>query len=362
MLRKQIQLLFSPLGILAALLLTSGLAIGVYKVAAHKSPGPLTAVHTQNEPLGGYATHAEFEQECGHCHVPVHCITEDRCQGCHIEIAEQRTEAIGLHGLLPGTSDCQGCHIEHQGRDAHITTFAFNNVDHAELSSFSLENHQIDYTGAEMTCESCHQLGRFGAESLDCVNCHANENTDFITPHITQYGNECASCHDGHDRLANFDHNQIFPMEGQHVEADCESCHIGQLFGGTPQMCIACHEQPAVHDEAFGQDCQRCHTATAWVPAELLYHIFPLDHGTENQQECQVCHATTYTQYTCNTCHEPAETEMLHTEAQDLVGYENCLECHPTGQINETDGIQVSKRAITDMVMKTNQVPMNGEQ
>jgi hypothetical protein len=336
MLRKQIQLLFSPLGILAALLLTSGLAVGVYKVAAYRNPGPLTAVHSQNEPLGGYAAHAEFEQECQHCHAPVHCITEDRCQSCHIEIAEQRTEAIGLHGILPGTSDCQSCHKEHQGRDAQITIFAFNNVDHEALAGFSLVNHKSNYEGEPMDCHSCHQLGDFGAEALDCTNCHADEDAAFTSNHTTQYGSDCASCHDGHDRLANFDHNLFFPLDGQHTDTACESCHINQIYRGTPQVCAACHEQPDIHDQSFGEDCMRCHNSSAWAPAELRYHTFPLDHGADAQQECAACHTTTYTNYPCTLCHDATEMQGVHIEERTMATYEDCLSCHPTGAIETT--------------------------
>lgn len=352
MLRKQIQLLFSPVGIMAALLFSSSLAIGVYKMAAYKNPGPLTAVHAHNEPLGGYAAHAEFEQECTHCHAPIHCITADRCQSCHIEIAEQRTEAIGLHGLLPGTSECQSCHIEHQGREAQITVFTINNIDHNALTGFSLANHQTDYDGQPLDCQSCHQFGRFGAESIDCLTCHIDHNAPFIAEHETQYGANCTGCHDGHDRLANFDHNQIFPLDGAHSDTPCEACHVEQVFAGTPQDCIACHNQPDLHDKTFGQDCMRCHTTASWSPAELRYHLFPLDHGTDGQQECQVCHTDTYTNYPCTLCHEQAETRAAHTEAQTLDTYENCLDCHPTGQINEANDIQVSKYGITGAVMK----------
>ncbi len=353
MLRKQFQLLFSPIGILAAMLLTGSMAYGVYKVALRINPGPLTAVHTHNEPLGGYAAHAEFEQECSHCHAPVHCITDNRCQECHIEIAEERSEAIGLHGLLPGTSQCQSCHKEHQGRDVNITTFAFHNVDHDALAGFSLVNHQTNYDGQALDCHSCHQMGDFGAESLDCTTCHANEDAAFIADHTAQYGGDCASCHDGHDRLANFDHNQIFPLEGQHGAAACEDCHVNQVYAGTPQECASCHEQPDIHDDSFGDDCIRCHTAAAWTPAVLRFHTFPLEHGSEGgQQACETCHTTTYTEYPCAVCHETAETKAAHAAVPSLEAYENCLACHPTGQIEVLNEIQVGNPGVTGAIMR----------
>lgn len=350
MIRNLLHVLSKPLGMVSALVIMMGFSMTFYHGVMHQSPGPVTAVHPKNEPLGGYASHSEFEQECSHCHAPVHCITDNRCQSCHIEIAEQRTETIGLHGLLPGTSQCQNCHTDHEGRDVNITTFAFNNIDHAELASFSLANHAVDYEGSAMNCESCHQFGRFGAESLDCATCHRQNEPLFITDHTTQYGNDCVSCHDGHDRLANFDHNQVFPLDGQHAAAACESCHIDQVFAGTPAACDSCHEQPAVHADSFGQECIRCHATTAWLPAGLRIHTFPLDHGAEGQQECQTCHENRYTEYPCYACHDAAETEAAHVE-RDVTAYENCLDCHPTGQIiDETNEIQVQDSGTTNVI------------
>lgn len=349
MIHNLLRCISTPLGIVTILIMTIGTAFGFYNEIMHKSPGPVTAVHSKNEPLGGYASHAEFEQECSHCHAPIHCVTDNRCQSCHVEIAEQRIEAIGLHGLLPGTSKCQSCHSDHEGRDAHITTFAFNNVDHTQLAAFSLENHQTDYNGTGMTCESCHQLGRFGTESLDCATCHNQHDAPFMIDHISQYGNDCAGCHDGHDRLANFDHNQMFLLDGQHANIACETCHINQLFAGTPTRCAGCHQQPAVHDDSFGQECIRCHTTTGWLPAELQIHMFPLDHGAEEPQECQTCHENRYTAYPCATCHEYAETEAIHIDL-DITTLENCLDCHPTGQIENTNEIQVNAPGTTHTI------------
>lgn len=340
MIRNFFRFLTTPIGLIIGVILIAGGSFGFYEGVMHKNPGPLTAVHPKNEPLGGFASHSEFEQECSHCHAPIHCVTDNRCQSCHMEIAEQRTEAIGLHGLLPGTSQCQSCHSEHEGRDALITTFAFNNIDHNELSAFSLENHRVDFDGESMNCESCHHLGRFGAESLDCTSCHSQDSPTFTAEHATQFGSDCISCHDGHDRLANFDHNQLFLLDGSHSDTACEACHIDQIFAGTPTTCSGCHEQPVVHENGFGQDCIRCHTTSGWLPAELRIHTFPLDHGDEGQQECQTCHENRYTEYPCYTCHNAAEMESVHTE-RDVIAIENCLECHPTGLIENPNEIKV---------------------
>ncbi len=147
-LRANLQRLFHPrrtgVSMLMACLLSAGLYVGVKGYSTLLAPGPLSAVQEQGTELGGYGSHAEFEQECGHCHAPVHCITASRCQECHLDVAQDRMTAVGLHGRLPA-NQCQDCHVEHQGREAVITEFAFRNVDHEKLSGFSLADHQVDY-------------------------------------------------------------------------------------------------------------------------------------------------------------------------------------------------------------------------
>ena len=111
-----------------------------------------------------------------------------------------------------------------------------------------------------------------------------------------------------------FDHLRTgFPLGGAHVDARCESCHVGGVFKGTPRecdachvsgarlaksnvvkgaghipttlACEACHQKPApagkaaapldrqcaachrrddVHDGAFGARCEQCHEVSRW--------------------------------------------------------------------------------------------------
>ncbi|MCB8984249.1 MAG: hypothetical protein H6659_10525 [Ardenticatenaceae bacterium] len=340
MLRKWITSLATPLGAGASLLMMTAVTIGVYILYAHASVGPLSAAHTGETSLGGYNSHADFQQECTHCHGPIHCIVDNRCQNCHVDVAEQRAEALGLHGLLPVTSECQSCHQEHQGRETQITVFAFNNVDHTLLADFSLERHRTDYDGQPLNCESCHQLGQYGPEAMDCATCHVDHAPDFMAQHQNQYGDDCVGCHDGHDRLANFDHNEQFALTGEHTAVACEACHTNQVYAGTPTTCAGCHTEPDLHAGQFGLACERCHSEAGWTPAQLTQHTFPLDHGDDGRLECQACHADAYTQYPCQTCHEDADMAVAHP---DLTTEElsDCLSCHPTGLI-EGSGIRAN--------------------
>ena len=310
-----------------------GLAAALY---AHESgmllPGPVSAVTRHNEALGGFVSHAEFEKECTHCHAPLHCVTDSRCQECHMEVARQRAEATGLHGRIP-SGRCQDCHMEHRGRDVAMTEFAFTNIDHQKLTGFSLVHHRYDYVGDSMTCQSCHSQERYASETMDCLTCHAHEDHDFTARHIEEYGNNCTECHDGQDRMAYFDHNLYYPLQGEHAQALCSDCHVDQTYTNTPRECVACHQEPEVHQGQFGLDCARCHTPAAWNPAQLTQHWFPLNHGSPENVPCETCHTETYTSYTCYQCHDhtPEQMDTSHQDIEDYAG-KPCTACHPTGQ------------------------------
>jgi hypothetical protein len=321
-----------------ALLATTAAALGggyYVKASGALAPGPLSAQSLDGETTGGFVSHAEFEQDCGHCHAPVHCLEEDRCTECHQDVAEQRAAAEGLHGRLPA-SRCQTCHTEHKGRDATITEFAFANVDHMAMAGFSLAQHPVDYQGNHLHCDACHSQAQYMDASLDCVTCHMDENASYIAGHMQTYGPNCIECHDGMDRMLAFDHNTVYALEGAHAGAACEACHSGQTYIGTTAVCADCHEDPAVHAGSFGADCGRCHDAAAWSPAQLTQHTFELNHGADENRPCAECHPVSYSGYSCTTCHdhEPQQMFEVHAEYQ-ISEYGNCASCHPTGIANE---------------------------
>ena len=320
--------------LLTAVFLTSGGTFVGVKNGGHMSPGPLSAAQVDGSMLGGYASHASFEQECTHCHAPMHCITADRCQSCHIDIAEQRQKTIGLHGRLPATTRCQTCHIEHQGREAHITDIPLANLDHAALAQFDLARHRTNYDGLEIKCCDCHREGRLEAAAVDCTTCHETAEPVLMADHLALYGPNCVTCHDGRDQMADFDHETVYQLTDAHAAADCVACHENHLFAGTPTTCDGCHAEPEIHLGAFGTDCTRCHATRAWVPARLVLHTFLLQHGSEDIVPCQTCHQKNYTDYPCYACHDMLEMQVRHNQQQQII-YENCVDGHPTGRINQ---------------------------
>ncbi|MFQ5577909.1 MAG: hypothetical protein ACE5G8_13075, partial [Anaerolineae bacterium] len=161
-------------------------------------------------------------------------------------------------------------------------------------------------------------------------------------PHGGQFGPDCAACHTPDDwEAATFDHNlSAFPLTGAHSSAECELCHTGGVFAGTPQDCYSCHLTDDPHGGQFGPDCAACHTSTAWIPAGYTGpHTFPINHGESGPRACRTCHPDGLQTYTCYDCHEhtPAKIESKHRE-EGIRNFENCVQCHPTGREEEGEG------------------------
>jgi hypothetical protein len=318
------------------------------------NPGPLTAatdranrslVVAETSAVNAYASHAEFEGQCGRCHAPFAGVTAERCEQCHTSITAQRSNGDGLHGRLTDTHHCENCHTDHKGRAANINVMGLAGFDHDRLTLFSLARHRQDYQGDELACPACHGENEYGS-AIDCWSCHEAAAPEFVAGHTVLFGSDCLACHDGVDTAAEFEHAAVFPLEGAHAEADCSACHeLGETFlagsawgARATRDCVACHAEPEIHAGLFGTDCQRCHTVASWVPAELTQHTFPLDHGGEGKIPCQGCHVSTYANYTCTNCHahDPAATRDKHLE-QDIADAElaDCAACHPTGSEDE---------------------------
>jgi hypothetical protein len=114
--------------------------------------------------------------------------------------------------------------------------------------------------------------------------------------------------------------------------------YMEQEGGADPHQCSSCHEEPAMHAGQFGINCARCHTTTAWAPAQLTRHNFALDHGGQGTVDCLTCHTASYAEHTCYECHDhtPEQMQQVHL-AENLPDYAACIECHPTGAQGEAE-------------------------
>jgi hypothetical protein len=280
-----------------------------------------------------------------------------KCTACHQRASQVRTSAQSASARLQtdffknAPTECDRCHDEppaHRGvfndrcADCHTATswkpatLKGAPFSHAENTSFSLARHQTNFDETPITCTDCHQDVSAPFDVERCIACHVQDGQqgDFMDRHIAQYGKDCTGCHDGADRMHNFDHAAVFPLDGRHAQIACADCHANQVFAGTPAECARCHAEPGIHKGFFGVKCQYCHSTQAWAPAPLRIHPFPLEHGGQGQSECKVCHQSRYTDYTCYGCHEHNPDEVLKRHLEEGIKQEElpkCVECHPNG-------------------------------
>jgi hypothetical protein len=272
---------------------------------------------------------------CAGCHLDGKMAgLSQACQDCHNEPAAHA-------GLFE--QDCAACHTPQGWKPAQLDGQSFN---HDISTGFSLTLHGLDYQGTPMNCQTCHGAGvRAAFEIQTCIDCHTLADQPFMQEHQAQFGSACLDCHDGWDRLSGFTHEQVFVLDGRHAEVQCQGCHTdangNPRFRGTPGQCVQCHAEPQIHAGSFGLQCQYCHTVTAWSPASLRQHPFPVDHGAEDgnpPSDCQTCHSVNYAAYTCYGCHEhqPQEIKASHDEEgiprQELP---DCVACHLNGETND---------------------------
>jgi hypothetical protein len=254
------------------------------------------------------------------------------CSGCHAEPAAH----LGLF-----SADCADCHTQDSWSPAR---FEGREFEHFATAGFSLERHRADYAGLAMNCSDCHRNDTYSDFDLGvCTGCHAgqtggppdDQKAEFMSQHREQFGEACLDCHDGVDRMSDFDHARFFPLDGRHAEIACQDCHADRVFRGTPSECVACHAEPEIHAGFFGLQCQLCHTTQAWTPAALSQHDFPLDHGGQGEVACETCHAgNVYVEYTCYGCHEHRAEVIEPKHLEKGISLEElaaCVSCHPDG-------------------------------
>jgi hypothetical protein len=190
----------------------------------------------------------------------------------------------------------------------------------------------------------------------DCFACH--------TPFIGSTAEQCITCHTVADigikttKGLSIDKEQKnVAFHQKLVEEDCMACHsehkgvqpfrpIGQfshelLQTSVKEQCDSCHSNPddGFHRKITG-NCAQCHSNDAWLPATFeheKYFRFDKDHNTE----CATCHINNdYAKYTCYGCHEHSRSKIREEHYEEGIrDYENCVECHRSGDEDEAKRI-----------------------
>ncbi|MCC6624985.1 MAG: hypothetical protein IT385_27305 [Deltaproteobacteria bacterium] len=280
--------------------------------AAHDPYWPLTGRHAA--------------ASCASCHVGgVFEGTPRLCVGCHRSLFEATTEPDHVVAGYPET--CQGCHDTDAWRPA-----AF---DHT--SFWPLEGRH-----AAASCASCHAGGVYAGTPRACEGCHLPDylaTTDPSHP-SAQLPTACAGCHTALAwRPVDFTaHDRYWPLTGSHTTPSCASCHVGEVYAGTPTTCDGCHHDTFVGTSApahvaagFPTTCQTCHGDVAWVPSSFDHEAtWPL-RGRHADAACASCHvAGVYagTPRVCYGCHA-ADYQATDNPPHLALGITTaCVTCH----------------------------------
>ncbi len=299
----------------------------------HGSDSWLTA--TFNHATAGFPlTGAHATVPCQQCHVNNQFAnTPTQCQGCHMQDFNGTTDPN--HAAAGFPQDCSLCHSTVNWLNA---TF-----DHSK-TGFAL-------TGAHtpLACASCHTNGQFTGLSATCVSCHLKDFNSATNPnHVTSaFPQTCEVCHSTTAwSPASFNHNQTsFPLTGAHVNVACASCHINNVFAGTPADCYSCHKteyqttnNPNHAASGFPTTCASCHNTTSWTGATFNHSQFPIYSGNHAHAwtTCGDCHtnSSNYQVFSCINCHthDQASTDPHHRSVRGYVyAPTSCYSCHPTG-------------------------------
>ena len=200
---------------------------------------------------------------------------------------------------------CEQCHNEKKWSDSRF--------DHDRKTDFPLR-------GAHKTasCQSCH----FGDKKdqkpeMDCYSCHKHQDA-----HDGQLSETCDDCHNERSwwmEDVRFDHDlTAFPLIGLHAVSACEACHLTSRFQDPETDCNSCHEADDIHEQALGQDCERCHSPNDW----LIWHF---DHD-RTDFELRGIHRETH----CHGCHHGPLDEMTRQETAH-----RCIDCHNRDDIHD---------------------------
>ena len=266
--------------------------------------------------------------ECLRCHNdrgPVEAFSGRGCGGCHEDFH------MGKLG-----NDCSACHEEFDWRVKEVIAIH-------DRTRFPLVGSH-----ASAQCWRCHEAARDGVftnASSDCETCHQDDLARATMPdHMAQgLTSGCDDCHIPTAWAgASFDH-QSFALTGAHSSAACGSCHVNNVFSGTPRDCNSCHmaeylstTSPGHVAAGFPSDCSICHTTVAWQGALFDHPSYALT-GAHVSTDCNSCHINGVyagTPRDCNSCHMAdylGTTDPPHMAS----GFSNdCMECHDTTSWN----------------------------
>lgn len=285
-------------------------------------------------------------QECSRCHEPGQWPavrfdhkddTKWPLQGKHVEVkaCESCHKGREYHGT-PTTCGASGCHQRddvHQGK-LGSTCETCHDVNGGMLFRHNRDSKfKIDGRHTPLLCGACHTSVTFKPVRSDCFGCHPEPKI-----HVGRYGTQCERCHSTKsfgDIKALHDVGD-FNLTGAHDQIDCARCHkVGENLRGAGNLCITCHKQDDIHQNALSPRCGECHTQRSFAPARF-------DHlsvgcsltGLHSTLPCADCHTNgNYGAVSplCISCHR---NDARKVKTPDHTSLLECGKCHnPTAWI-----------------------------
>jgi len=198
---------------------------------------------------------------------------------------------------------------------------------------------------ATLDCAECHKNNVYAGTPRDCYGCHREdyEGTDDPNHVAAGFPTTCELCHRPNDASfgqASFNHNSIFPLQGEHATLDCAECHKNNIYAGTPRDCYGCHRSdyegtrdPNHAAAGFPTTCELCHrpTDSSFEQGSLNHNsIYPLlgRHATLDCTECHINNVYAGTPRDCYGCHR-SDYENARDPNHVAAGFPTtCDACH----------------------------------
>ena len=188
--------------------------------------------------------------------------------GAHASLECTACHTGALSDPVPG--DCAGCHAADDPHERQLGDGCGSCHNESSWSVGVRFDHSFTAfplvgKHAALECSLCHASFAFHDAPSECVSCHKADD-----PHRGSVGSECQSCHNPASwRHTSFDHREVsgFALEGVHDQLECAACHQKPAFlkALSTEQCEQCHRHDDPHQNRFGSDCGRCHTADSFA-------------------------------------------------------------------------------------------------
>lgn len=201
---------------------------------------------------------------------------------------------------------------------------------HLELTTDCFACHSVFTGSSPEKCIQCHKVEEIGLKTTKGLLIDKEKKN--VSFHQKLLAQDCIACHSDHKGvqafrpISQFSHQLLGPA----VQEQCDGCHI--------------NPGDNLHQDIKG-NCGQCHSEESWTPATFdhdEYFRFDKDHTTK----CSTCHMDNdYSNYTCYGCHEHSRSKIREEHVEEGIhDYENCEECHRSGDEEEAEYLWKEKR------------------